>query len=432
MIHEMVLDLRARPAALGVKIALTALVSLAVFAVGAVGARTEAEVGRVADSRSGRVLYGLVDTLADPERYEEFRAEEGGTRSVAAFYDALSSSTSFEFPSLFNHMVPVVDFPGGEQYRHVYEGLGGPLEPYPDPLGRTVTDIKSFQLNQDAYEFYGIELSQGPGLDWQAVDYSSGEPVPVLVGSSLASVYSVGTSLQGWLGGHPLEFRVAGVVDSRSAVYLPGQPSTFLDEALIIPYPHSLGQCEGYDMGLCNSLAFAMVNGTIAAPASMRPSELLDILNAMGAACGFEDYTLLGTPIYTVQLGLMRDFVERQGALVRAIAVAVALCSLTALAGVGLHLWRGRRPVVRAWLLLGWAPGRIARTLTALWVRDAVILAAIVIPLVAASASFDGNWGLVGLGAGLGLIALEGAGHLAAVRRLARGGAVRGGGDEEP
>lgn len=425
MIHEMLLDLRARPIALAIKTSLTALVCLAVFAVGAFSARTDAEVGRVADERSSRTLYGITDTLADPARYEEFSSDPANTLAAASFYDALAGSRDFEFPSLYNHTVPVVDFPGGQRYRQVYEGLGGPLEPYPDPLGRTVTDVKSFQLNQDAYEFHGIELSQGPGLEWESIDYSSGEPIPVLVGSSLASVYSVGAVLQGWLGGYAVDFRVSGVVDSRSAVHPAGQPSSFLDESLIVPYPHRLGQCEGYDPGLCNSLAFAMINGTIAAPPELSPSRLLEILNAMGSACGFEDYTLLGTPIYTVQLALMRDFVERQGALVAAIGAAVAACSATALAAVGLHLWRERRPVVGVWVQLGWEPRRIARTLAALWVRDAVVLAGIVIPLVAVSPSFDGNAGLVGLGAGLGLIGLEAAGHLRGAARILNGTAER-------
>lgn len=425
MIHEMLLDLRARPIALAIKTALTALVCLAVFVVGAFSARTDTEVGRVVDKQSGRTLYGVVDTLTDPVRYEEFRSDPANTLAVASFYDALAGSEQFEFPSLYNHTVPVVDFPGGERYQQVYENLGGPLDPYPDPLGRAVSDVKSFQLNQDAYEFYGIELSQGPSLEWESINYSSDEPIPVLVGSSLASVYSVGATFEGWFGGYAVGFRVAGVVDSRSAVYFAGQPNTFLDESLIIPYPHSLGQCEGYDPGLCNSLAFAMINGTIAAPPELSPSELLDLLNAMGSACGFEDYTLLSTPIYTVQLGLMRDFVARQSALVAAIATAVAVCCAASLAAMGLHLWRGRAPVVATWVLLGWSPRRITRSLAALWVRDAVVLAAVVIPLMAASPSFDGNAGLVGLGVGLGLIGLEAAGHLWGVDQILSGRAER-------
>jgi hypothetical protein len=373
--REIVYDLRSNGLLSLLKALIITLVLVGLYNIHSLSRDTDQAIDRSFAAQSGYNLYTLVDALFDPLRFQEFRTSTENLATVGAFYDLLNNNDSLIFLSAFNQPVPIVQFKGGEKFGYTYGTemrLGGFYE---DPLGRSVVDVKSLQLNQQVFDFYDLRVGKGHAIVWDDVDYSS-SVIPVLLGSSYEGVYNIGDELEGWLYSNgSMIFRVVGFLENNSSLYYKDEVNHYLDEYVIIPYPPNLDISLYDDKDFYGILSFAMINGDIAAPKEMASQEVLSQLDVIKYLSGYGEYTLTNTPAYLVQLSLMRHLLEDNFSLIAAIQLLLAVVGTLVVFFLDCALCARRKQKTATWTLLGAGASTIAKRHRRFWLVEYALIA---------------------------------------------------------
>ena len=374
---EVLIDLRRNVVPISVKVVVLALFFLIVATVASFATSVSSAISSSFSEETEVDLFGVVDTLTDPDAFYAFRQSTRSIQQLGAFYDGLNTSDDLTLLSAFDQQIPVQDFRGGDEFDPGYGNELSLTDEYVDATsGSVVEDVRAMQMNRQALEFYDIEVASGTSIDWGTVDYPGGK-VPVLLGSAYEGVYQVGERLSGSLYLRPMEFEVVGILRQGSAMFYKGEMNTYLDSAMIVPYPESLTEIGSLDQEFLGILSFAMINADVASGGGTGFDGVADELRQISMRTGFEDYSLIGVPTYLIQFGLMRQLiVDNRGLLVVVLAL---LAGGVACAGtfVSLHLRARRRPAASVLWTLGWSFPRIVRLQRRLWMVEYVAVGAL-------------------------------------------------------
>lgn len=99
-------------------------------------------------------MYGLVDTLQEPDDFSKFRKDISSINHVADFYNHLNKNADFKFLSIFNQPVPVTGFKGGVQFDYTFDTEMTQKGFYQDEqTGEEFFDVKALQMNAQAFSF---------------------------------------------------------------------------------------------------------------------------------------------------------------------------------------------------------------------------------------------------------------------------------------
>ncbi|GAA3708074.1 hypothetical protein GCM10022377_22390 [Zhihengliuella alba] len=359
---ELVFDLRRNWLILTCKALTWALLAVTVFNIASFAQSTDTAINRSFSAEAETNMYQLVDRLADPEDFYEFRQSRTNLEQLGAFYDELNEADEFDLLSVFDQPVPVRDFRGNETFDAGYGTEGSVGGPYTDEVGRRVQDVKAVQLNQKAFDFYRLAVSEGTPPDWGDVDYSDGA-VPVLLGSSYAGVYEVGDVIDGNFYTLPMRMQVTGILEEEASLYYQGEMNFYLDHHLLIPYPPSAEQFAAQDQVFYGILYFAMVNADIAVPRGLSTDQVLGELAEASDHSGFEHYAVANLPDYLLQFSLVKSIIQDNLALVQGIGVLLCLGVLVASGFANAQLLRRRQAKALAFWRLGYSRGAIRRML---------------------------------------------------------------------
>ncbi|WP_396290743.1 hypothetical protein [Curtobacterium sp. KT1] len=361
---ELLNDLRSNWPIIVAKIVLLVLLALCWYNVASFTQSTSQAVAQGLSADADVDLYTVIDDLA-PDAFEAIRRDQHALDEVASFVDRIDDEPGFDFISSYDQPVTVQDFRGDDRFDVGYGTEYTRNGKYQDESGRSVQDIKSIQLNETAYEFAGLSVQDGEPIEWDAVDWGSGQ-MPVLLGAEYCGVYELGQRLTGSVILQEHELEVVGFLEPNSAMYFRGDANHYLDDTVIVPYPPTLAELDRValdrlDPELFGRLVFQVLNADLAVDRSLDFSGVVARLDEIGDDTGFRSYTLLGVPTYLVQLSLVRQLIQDNLVLVTALLV-----SLTA--GVGIItaflnrlLHHRRAPVARVHHLLGKSPNHTNR-----------------------------------------------------------------------
>lgn len=322
-LREFWLDARRNALLLIGKCAVLSVIALCVYTLVAFSTSSEGAVRQSFERQAEYDLLSLADAfMTDPEGFYEFRQNGEGLQALSRFDDLLTSSTSFGFLSLFDQPVPVLEFKGGPEFGASY-GRGA-MSDVTDMNGELAFNAKAMQINKQAYDFYGIEVSKGNGIAWSDVDYR-GMRIPVLLGAAYESVYLPGDVLAGSFYGRNATFEVKGILERGSTVAYLGDPAYALDYSIVIPYPASFDGFATVGDGFDGILLFAYVNGEVAVKRGTETSKVLDELDSISRQSGFESYEMVGLYDYSTMYSHVRRLISENLDLSKRIVALVAL-----------------------------------------------------------------------------------------------------------
>lgn len=338
---DILFDIKHNAALHILKIVLCALLGFCFYCFAAMSVNVDEAIEKYYSKQSEYNLYTLIDSLSDPEAFSEFVESERSVDLLGAFYDALNSEEDFAFLSIFNQAIPIVDFSGDERFRYTY---GTPMagdDTFVDPLDRFATNVKSVQLNRNAFDFFGLGIAEGASIPWDAVDYSN-ETIPVLLGSDYSSFYHVGDVLEGWLYLSDADFLVVGFLNRGSTIFYKGENDYYLDTSIIIPYPPDSRASLFGCFDLRGIALFAMVNGDIAVPREMNSQEVLNLLAQLSRETGFDAYQIAFLPSYLTQLNFMRSLVIENYSWILALIAFITITIGVIIAVMNRAMWQRR------------------------------------------------------------------------------------------
>lgn len=361
---ELLNDLRSNWTIILAKIVLIVLLALCWYNVASFTRSTSQAVAQGLSADADVDLYTVIDDL-DPDAFEAIRRDQHALDAVASFADRIDDEPGFDFISSYDQPVTVQDFRGDDRFDIGYGTEYTLNGTYQDESGRSVQDVKSIQLNETAYEFAGLSLQDGQPIEWDAVDWGSGQ-MPVLLGAEYRGVYELGERLTGSVILQEQELEVVGFLEPDSAMYFRGDANHYLDDTVIVPYPPTLAgldraTLDRLDPELFGRLVFQVLNADLAVDRSLDFGGVVARLDEIGDETGFRSYTLLGVPTYLVQLSLVRQLIQDNLVLITALLVVltVGVGIITAFLGRLLH--DRRAPVARVHHLLGKSLNRTNR-----------------------------------------------------------------------
>ncbi|RWZ79490.1 hypothetical protein [Glutamicibacter sp. HZAU] len=296
------------------KIILVFMIIISTFNVSTFLKSADRAINRSFSDASSVNLYSLTDTYSDPESFYEFRQSIDGVSSLGEFYNLLNVDEGVTFLSVFDQSISVADFKGGEHFDAYYRSDSEARGKYIDEeTGQTVQDIKSMQMNENAFMFYNLNLTQG-AVDWSEISYEN-KSVPVILGNDYSGIYYVGDTLKANFYFEGIDLVVSGFLEPDSSLFYKGEMNTFLDDQVIVPYPSKLNEVQSDDLYFSGILYFAMFAGDIAVPKDMSTEEVLQRLNSYSSKTGFTEYALMNVPSYLVQHQFMKQLIQDNAAL---------------------------------------------------------------------------------------------------------------------
>ena len=299
-------------------------------------------------------MYGLVDTLQEPDDFSKFRKDISSINHVADFYNHLNKNADFKFLSIFNQPVPVTGFKGGVQFDYTFDTEMTQKGFYQDEqTGEEFFDVKALQMNAQAFSFFNLSVNKGKTIDWETVNYDSGV-LPILLGSDYNGVYDVGESIDGSLYFKKYQFKVVGVLRENSSIFYQNNRNTFIDNHFIIPYPPKLPETAERDKEFSGILNFAMINGNIAAPREMSGTELLNKLHDVSLKSNFSHYTLLSMPFYLIQFNFMYNIIQKNLSLIFGVIALLSLALYIVLRSLDKVMIKRRMDAIKYFWIQGY------------------------------------------------------------------------------
>lgn len=329
--------------------------------------KIDTKLSGIQNEGSDHQLFSVTDTLTDGDDFYNFRKSIDKLNSIKTFYDSLNSHNDFKFLSAFDQHFVIENFKGDLKFNPYYGSdmtdEVGLNESYLDPeTKKTVSDVKSFQMNRQFFDFYHLEIEEGHQFSWDEVDYEK-TTIPVILGSNYKGIYKLGDRMNGYYYFMPYEFKIAGFLKENSAVFYQNNINHYLDDSLIVPYPDKIPSVTKGNQEFLGILLFAMLGGDIAVKKEIDFANINQQLARLAKESGFNDYTLLGYPIFVLQYQRMFELINSNKKILVISFVSLVLLTTAILIFLTYKMYQRRRKKYYLTYLLGEEESVIKRLL---------------------------------------------------------------------
>ncbi len=232
----------------------------------------------------GEQRYSLIDNLFDDDSFKAFRHDEQRLNDLGEFYNSITKMENAKLLSLYTQPVNIDDFKGERQFYYNSDAF---LEEF-----KTATpSIKALQINNIAFEYYGLKVKKGKTFNWEEISYEN-QTLPVVLGSNYEGIYDIGDIIIGSYLIKDFKFEVVGILEDMSFIYYKTDPKFDISNYIIIPYPIQTWKVSQDDFRFEGMLYFNMINSDIVTESNTKDflSEIRDIANSTG----FIEFSIVG------------------------------------------------------------------------------------------------------------------------------------------
>ncbi|MBP1991912.1 hypothetical protein [Paenibacillus eucommiae] len=274
----------------------------------------------------GKAIYQLIDRYYDGDEYQKFTSRPDYLNSLKNFYKELHTSNDFQFLSMFDHHILIKD--EGIPLEMI-EGYENGREKYQQEINdKLYTAVKSFQMNAQALDFFGLDVSEGE--IWDEQDFSDTQKImPVLLGNSYRDVYKIGDELTINYYQKTIPIKIIGFLEPNSNVYFKNDTQFFLDRYILLPYiDYEKQPTSDIDEKFEQISYFAMINGYVVTENNPSSTQnMMQRIEAIAQKASFE-YSFIGlNPHFQQYRGLM-TVLQEDKMLVQSIFVSFFILNL--------------------------------------------------------------------------------------------------------
>ncbi|WP_025692793.1 ABC transporter permease [Paenibacillus zanthoxyli] len=300
----------------------------------------EYESGSLGQIYENKVIRQLLDGYYEGDKYSEFINRPDSLQRLKAYYSGLNTTDDFDYLAMFNHYILLQDEDIPATSVNGYE-QGSPK--HQETIdGTRFAAVKSFQMNRQAFEFFGVKISKGRG--WNEEDFSrSTGTMPVLLGSSYQATYKVGDMTTINYYNSTIRVEVIGFVTENSKVFYSGSPEFYLDDYVILPYRDYRNPVSDEERKFQQIVYFAMINGFVVTdnePAAVQTA--MQRVESIAKKAEIGGYSFIGlNPHFQKYRGLL-TVLQQNASLVRFIFIVTTIINALVLA-IALTLQQHRR-----------------------------------------------------------------------------------------
>ncbi|MCL1989409.1 MAG: hypothetical protein FWG67_00815 [Defluviitaleaceae bacterium] len=320
---------------------------------------TSGQLHHFEDSFHGKTMFTVgVDVLAETNTTlyidEENRIhwDETVDHSISLFYDLLNQRSDIHFLSMNSQSTSIRDFHGGDLFDAFY---GTELMGEYELNDNTYLRVKAIQMNQQAFEFFDLELANGVMFSWEEIDYNE-RTIPILLGDAYQDIYEIGDVLISGAPFENFELEVYGFLPPNTSIFYFYEPNYVLDRYMVMPYPYSLQAYVPIDHQLKVFLSLAMISGDIVvADDEGALAFVLNVLSIVGELSGFEDYLLWDVNLFATHFTRMVAILNYNVQLLQAVLVFCMAILFFISTQVSKHLFKRRKKHYQLFHTLGFS-----------------------------------------------------------------------------
>lgn len=311
---------------------------------------------------NGYYSYTIIDTLVEDDAFYKFRSNKESLDTLRVFYNNLYRSKEIELLSTFNQPLFIQSFNKGENFLYD-EGA-----------------VKSFQMNQKAFDFYKLKVEEGDRIDWGGISLVDSDSYPILLGSHFRKHYKLGDKITAEFYMKTVTFEVKGFLEPNSYVFYKGNAEFYLDDYIVIPYPTELPEIKAKDFTFEGVLYFAMINSQFAT--RLPREKVLAVLREQSEKSGFFAFSLLEVDHFLIKYEQLLSVISRLQILLIMLLVALGILFLYVIGSILVFILRYRADEIRISWLIGYNIRNQMLFRTCAWLYLASLLTCFVIEML--------------------------------------------------
>ncbi|GAC41196.1 hypothetical protein [Paenibacillus popilliae] len=280
------------------------------------------------DKYQGKSIYHLLDGYYDGTQFEHFTSQPGYLKRLKNFYHDLTHTREFQYLAMDSHHILVKDTGLPEHFNEGYEQ--GHKKRQQQIGDETFTAVKSFQMNKQAFDFFGLTIAEGASWREQDVQAGEGDTLPALLGASYRHIFQVGDEIVIDYYFKPFTIKVIGFLQANSKIYYNGDPEFYLDEHILLPHQeYDRKPLSKRDESFQKISYFAMINGYIVTDGSPASgSSMMQRVDTIARKSAIGSYSFIRfNPHFLKYRGVMTILQENRG-LVLTVFLSTALLHL--------------------------------------------------------------------------------------------------------
>ncbi|WP_160037158.1 hypothetical protein [Paenibacillus sp. An7] len=318
----------------------------------------------------GKAIYQLLDGYYDGDEYANFVSQSDYLNRLKTYYNQLNNTNDFQYLAMFNHHILLKDTGIPEEFIEGYEQGSKKYQENID--GTPYTAVKSFQMNKQAMDYFGLSVEKG--TIWDENEFKDNTILPVLLGSAYQDVYSVGDETTINFYSKTFTVKIIGFLKENSKLFFNDNTEFYLDKYIILPYRDYEDPTSETDELFQQISYFAMVNGYIVTDNSPSQNQIMmQRVEAISKNSSFGGYSFIGlNPHFQKYRGLMTVLQENK-ILIQSIFVSTFLLNLIVIIIILLLQQKRRLSSFAIHYLNGATKWRIVKML---WIEISTILLA--------------------------------------------------------
>ncbi|MGC6585006.1 ABC transporter permease [Paenibacillus sp. Dod16] len=264
----------------------------------------------------GKAIYQLIDGYYDAEEYQEFISENDYITRLKNFYNGLNTATEFQYLAMYDQAIMIEDTKIPSDAYHGYERGNEKIQTTINNKSYTVA--KAFQLNNQALNFFNLQVSEGQL--WDKDDFQNEQnEIPVLLGDTYRNYYEIGDVTKINYYNKMVNIKVVGFLNPNSKVFYQNNTEFYLDKYILLPYiewnskPTTL-----IDEKFQQASYFAMINGYVVTNNDISGNQVvMQRIEAIAQNSSFGKYSFIGlNPHFNQYRGLMTIISEERNLVV--------------------------------------------------------------------------------------------------------------------
>lgn len=176
--------------------------------------------------------YDLIETLDDAAFYKYMSDQHYKYKEMCQFYQELLDKKELDYTVLCEQEVFVSNVTIPEMCLSGYED--GMVEEDIEENGRKISGVKCYQVSQNIFSKFHIEMEQGEKLSEKDYTYKEGRPVSVILGSAYKQQFKIGDKIEVEYLYKMITLQVKGFL-KEGEYYSDGQKTKVLDRYMLIP-----------------------------------------------------------------------------------------------------------------------------------------------------------------------------------------------------
>lgn len=254
----------------------------------------------------GKAIFQISNDYYN-EKYEKFLKNNDPLIIKKDFYNKLNSNNDFKYLSLKEHYISINNNSIPDKLRIINSDDQYQFENIDE---KKYSMIKSYQMNKETVDFFGLEVSEGN--IWTAEDFKYNGCIPVLLGESYSDTFKIGEKIEiGYLG-KKFDGKVIGFLKKNSTVLGNGNIETTLDPYIVLPHMDFEAPLDNNERAFQDIAYFMMLEGYVVTENNQEEiQKMKDKVELIAQESGFTEYFFMGSnphlKSYTNTISLLKE-----------------------------------------------------------------------------------------------------------------------------